>query len=134
MSRTGKGVSHGAATIVNAIATGKGAAFGIDLRTWAEVSLNDSSQVEVTIEGFAGEPTKLVEKCFRAVSTSSGRGEAGAQDRHPVGDPGVPRAEEQQRRRQRRHHGDAGCAGGDDRADVRHPPGNQVRHRVPACR
>jgi shikimate kinase len=67
MSRTGKGMSHGAATIVNAIATGKGAAFGIDLKTWAEVSINDTPEVEVTIEGFSGEPTKLAENCFRAV-------------------------------------------------------------------
>jgi shikimate kinase len=67
MSRTGKGESHGAATIVNAIATGKGAAFGIDLRTLAEVTLSDSPKVEVDIEGFAGEPTKLAENCFRAL-------------------------------------------------------------------
>ena len=67
MSRTGKGVSHGAATIVNAIATGKGSAFGIDLKTWAEVELNDSSRVEVNIQGFSGEPTELVERCFRTV-------------------------------------------------------------------
>jgi len=67
MNRVGKGVSHGAATIVNAIATGKGAAFGIDLKTWAEVTILDSPDVEVTIEGFTGEPTKLVENCFRAV-------------------------------------------------------------------
>ena len=67
MSCRGKGVSHGAATIVNAIATGKGAAFGIDLKTWADVELNDSSKIEVKIEGFTGEPTKLVENCFRAV-------------------------------------------------------------------
>jgi shikimate kinase len=67
MSHIGKGESHGAATIVNAIATGKGAAFGIDLRTWAEVSLDDSSTVEVVTEGFTGEPTNLVEKCFRTV-------------------------------------------------------------------
>jgi shikimate kinase len=67
MSHIGKGESHGAATIVNAIATGKGAAFGIGLKTWAEVSLNDSSQVDVITEGIAGEPTKLVENCFRTV-------------------------------------------------------------------
>jgi shikimate kinase len=75
MNRTGKGVSHGAATIVNAIATGKGAAFGIDLKTWAEVTIDDSSQVEVTIEGFIGEPTKLVENCFRAVVEKLAPGE-----------------------------------------------------------
>ncbi|MGD0816785.1 MAG: shikimate kinase [Methanomassiliicoccales archaeon] len=75
MSQTGKGLSHGAATIVNAIATGKGAAFGIDLKTWAEVSINDSSKVEVTIEGFTGEPTKLVENCFRTVTEKLRPGE-----------------------------------------------------------
>ena len=75
MNRTGKGVSHGAATIVNAIATGKGAAFGINLRTWAEVRLNDSSQVDVTIEGFKGEPTRLVENCFRTVADKLSPGE-----------------------------------------------------------
>lgn len=67
MNRVGKGVSHGAATIVNAIATGKGAAFGIDLKTWAEVTIHESPEVEVTIEGFTGEPTRLVENCFRSV-------------------------------------------------------------------
>jgi shikimate kinase len=75
MSRTGKGESHGAATIVNAIATGKGASFGIDLRTWAEVTLDDSSQVDVEIEGFAGEPTRLVENCFRAIADKLRPGE-----------------------------------------------------------
>ena len=33
-------VSHGAATIINAIATGKGAGFGIGLETKATVKLN----------------------------------------------------------------------------------------------
>ncbi len=75
MSRTGKGESHGAATIVNAIATGRGAAFGIDLRTWAEVTLDDSSQVDVEIEGFTGEPTRLVENCFRTVADKLRPGE-----------------------------------------------------------
>ena len=75
MNRTGKGVSHGAATIVNAIATGKGAAFGIDLKTWAEVELNDSSYVDVKIEGFKEEPTKLVENCFRSVVAKLAPGE-----------------------------------------------------------
>jgi shikimate kinase len=44
---TGKAeaVAHGAATIVNAIALGKGAAFGVDLWTKAEVKLTDESNV-----------------------------------------------------------------------------------------
>jgi shikimate kinase len=44
----GHGLSHGAATIVNAIATGKGAAFGVDLRTEAWVELNDSGNVDAS--------------------------------------------------------------------------------------
>jgi shikimate kinase len=44
---TGKTVAvvHGAATIINAIALGKGAAFGVDLWTKAEVKLTDDPGV-----------------------------------------------------------------------------------------
>ena len=59
----GHGLSHGAATIVNAIAIGKGAAFGVDLRTEAWVELNDSGKVDVTIEGFRGESDELAKRC-----------------------------------------------------------------------
>jgi len=59
----GRGVSHGAGTIVNAIATAKGAAFGVDLRTEAMVELNRSGRIEVKIEGFEGEDTALAERC-----------------------------------------------------------------------
>jgi shikimate kinase len=38
-------IAHGAATIVNAIALGKGAAFGVDLWTKAEVKLTDEPQI-----------------------------------------------------------------------------------------
>jgi shikimate kinase len=57
-------VAHGAATIVNAIATGKGAAFGVELRTWADVELDESGDIDVTIEGFNAESTRLVELCI----------------------------------------------------------------------
>lgn len=43
--------AHGAASIVNAIATGKGAAFGINLYTKAEVELTPGPEIEVIIEG-----------------------------------------------------------------------------------
>ena len=39
----GKAFCHGAATIINGIALGKGAAFGIALKTEAEVVLSDKS-------------------------------------------------------------------------------------------
>jgi shikimate kinase len=63
----GRGSSHGAGTIVNAIANGRGAAFGVDLRTEAEVELDSSGLVEVHIEGFEGEGTELAERCVRNV-------------------------------------------------------------------
>ncbi|MCU0861080.1 MAG: shikimate kinase [Methanomassiliicoccales archaeon] len=59
----GRGTSHGAGTIVNAIATGRGAAFGLDLLTEAEVELDSSGEIKVIIEGFEGEPTALAERC-----------------------------------------------------------------------
>ena len=59
----GHGLSHGAATIVNAIATGKGAAFGVDLRTEAWVELNDTGKIDVAIEGFQGESDELARRC-----------------------------------------------------------------------
>lgn len=63
----GRSTSHGAATIVGAFATGEGAAFGIDLATTAEVSLEEGNGVEVAIDGHPGEGTALAENCVRAV-------------------------------------------------------------------
>jgi shikimate kinase len=58
-----KAVAHGAATIVNAIATGKGAAIGVDLWTRASVSLTDESGiVETKILSDSSEDTLLSEK------------------------------------------------------------------------
>ncbi len=56
-------IAHGAATIVNAMALGKGAAFGVDLWTKAEVKLTDEPHVikaEITSE--PKENTALIEK------------------------------------------------------------------------
>ncbi len=61
----GKAVAivHGAATIVNAIALGKGAAFGVDLWTKAEVKLTDEPGVIITeIASDPTESTLLIEK------------------------------------------------------------------------
>jgi len=41
----GEAIAHGAATIINAIATGKGAAFGVNLWTRAKISLTDEKGV-----------------------------------------------------------------------------------------
>jgi shikimate kinase len=45
MTAKAEAIAHGAATIVNAIALGKGAAFGVDLWTKAEVGLTDEPNV-----------------------------------------------------------------------------------------
>jgi len=61
----GKAVAivHGAATIVNAIALGKGAAFGVDLWTKAEVKLTDDPGViRSEIASDPTESTLLIEK------------------------------------------------------------------------
>lgn len=63
----GHGISHGAATIVSAFATGKGAAFGIDLTTTADVTLEEGSGIEVAINGFPGETPALAHECARAI-------------------------------------------------------------------
>jgi len=56
-------IAHGAATIVNAIALGKGAAFGVDLWTKAEVKLTDEPHVfKAEITSGPKENTALIEK------------------------------------------------------------------------
>src|SRR4030066_1739406 len=61
-------IAHGAATIVNAIALGQGAAFGVDLWTKAEVRLTDEAGIitgEITSD--ADESTLLIEKTVARV-------------------------------------------------------------------
>ncbi len=61
-------IAHGAATIVNAIALGKGAAFGVDLWTKAEVEITDEPCVfksEITDD--PNESTLLIEKTVARV-------------------------------------------------------------------
>lgn len=61
-------VAHGAATIVNAIAIGSGAAFGVDLWTKAEVKLtSEVGFFEVNITSDPSESTLLVEKTVTRV-------------------------------------------------------------------
>ncbi|MCW4001149.1 MAG: shikimate kinase [Candidatus Bathyarchaeota archaeon] len=63
MSGKASAVAHGAATIVNAIALGKGAAFGVDLWTKAEVKLTSEAGVfEAEIISDPKESTLLIEK------------------------------------------------------------------------
>jgi len=61
-------ISHGATTIINAIATGKGAAIGVDLWTKARVKLTDEAGIiEGTIVSDPTENTVLIEKTVRRV-------------------------------------------------------------------
>jgi shikimate kinase len=64
----GSAYCYGAATIINGIATGKGAAFGIGLKTMAKVKLTDESGIfEVKIEEDEQENPKLAECCVQEV-------------------------------------------------------------------
>jgi shikimate kinase len=59
----GKGIAFGAISIVNAIATGNGAALGIRLKTEAEVELiENSDQIDVKIIGSDNEEDKILAK------------------------------------------------------------------------
>jgi len=61
-------ISHGAATIINAIATGKGAAIGVDLWTKARVRLTDKPEIiESTIVSDPTENPALIENTVRKV-------------------------------------------------------------------
>lgn len=64
MKFEGHACASGAGTIINAISTWKGAAFGIDLKTFAKVKLSES---EAGISGFIEEMpegnTRLIERC-----------------------------------------------------------------------
>ncbi len=60
-------LAHGAVTLVNAIATGKGAAFGISLETKATVELNESGKISAKIKNFPDENTELIEICTKKV-------------------------------------------------------------------
>jgi len=61
-------ISHGAATIINAIATGKGAAIGVDLWTKARIRLTDEPGIiESTIVSDPTEDPVLIEKTVERV-------------------------------------------------------------------
>lgn len=69
----GSAFCHGAATIVNGIALGKGAAYGISLKTVAEVKLTDEPNVfAVKIVNDEAESPLLAENCIKDVLTKFG--------------------------------------------------------------
>ena len=74
----GHGVSYGALSVINAIAMGKGAGFGIDLKTEATVRLTTEPEIVVEIDGPPSEDTRLarfsVEEMLRRYPDSGMRG------------------------------------------------------------
>ncbi|WP_406659577.1 shikimate kinase [Methanolobus sp. ZRKC3] len=63
MTLEGSAYALGAGTVINAIATWKGAAFGIDLKTFADVELSrDGAEVHGIIEGMPDGDTSLIER------------------------------------------------------------------------
>ncbi len=67
MNYTGHGVSYGALSVINAIAMGKGAAFGIDLKTEAVVELTPEPEFTVTIDGHPTEDSRLARYSVEAL-------------------------------------------------------------------
>ena len=68
MRRRAEAISHGAATIINAIAIGKGAAVGVDLWTKASVTLTDEPDiVNVKILSDSSEDPVLAQKTVENV-------------------------------------------------------------------
>lgn len=76
----GTATAHGAASIVNGIASGRGAAFGVALETTATVELtSEKGRFDVIIEDDPGEERALSEHCVRKVLQKLGlEGEHGA--------------------------------------------------------
>ncbi|MEM3518197.1 MAG: shikimate kinase [Nitrososphaerales archaeon] len=76
----GKGIAFGAVSIVNAIATGNGAALGIQLKTEAEVELiHNSNEIDVKIIGSDYEEDKTLAKyAVKEVLTNLGYKDYGA--------------------------------------------------------
>ncbi|MGP8319639.1 MAG: shikimate kinase [Methanosarcinaceae archaeon] len=68
MTLTGHGYALGAGTIINAISTWKGAAFGIDLKTFADVELSENgSSIRGYIEDMPDGDTTLIERSVELV-------------------------------------------------------------------
>ncbi|WEU40484.1 MAG: shikimate kinase [Candidatus Odinarchaeum yellowstonii] len=67
MNKRAAAISHGAVTVINAIAAGVGSAIGVDLWTRAEVEILPEEKYECIIPGFEDTDTKLMENCARKV-------------------------------------------------------------------
>src|SRR6056297_2481724 len=74
----GRAAALGAGTVLNALATGTGAAFGIDVETRATVALDpDADGVDGTIAEDPEADTALIERCVALAAERWGDGEGG---------------------------------------------------------
>ncbi|MFC7071436.1 shikimate kinase [Halobaculum lipolyticum] len=74
----GRAAAPGAGTVVNALATGRGSAFALDLETTASVRLDpDATGVTGTIAGAPDGDTTLIERCVERVVGRYGTDEGG---------------------------------------------------------
>ncbi|MFW5948714.1 MAG: shikimate kinase [Halolamina sp.] len=79
----GHAAAPGAGTVLNALATGRGAAFALDVETSAHVHLDHTGEVNGEIEGQPDADTELIERCVNLtierwgddVGTADGSGE-----------------------------------------------------------
>lgn len=75
MKGSGQAIAHGAASILNAFATGKGAAMGVDLWTRARVSLRDgASETSALVASDLKESSKLAARVVEKVLEHYGYG------------------------------------------------------------
>ncbi|WP_144923070.1 shikimate kinase [Halorubrum salsamenti] len=74
----GRAAALGAGTVLNALATGTGAAFGIDVETRASVALDSNAdEVRGTIAEDSEADTALIERCVAVATERWGDGEGG---------------------------------------------------------
>lgn len=76
----GRAVALGAGTVLNALATGIGAAFALDVETTATVDITpeetlDSTRVNGTIAGVENGDTRLIERCVELAIETYGPGD-----------------------------------------------------------
>ncbi|GAB3416552.1 shikimate kinase [Haloparvum alkalitolerans] len=75
----GRAAALGAGTVLNALATGTGSAFALDVETRATVTLDPASDgVDGTVAGAPDADTGLVERCVALATERWGAGEGGA--------------------------------------------------------
>ena len=73
----GVAAAPGAGTVLNALATHTGAAFGIDVDTTATVELDSSDGVDGEIATAPDGDTRLIERCVELITDRFGDGEGG---------------------------------------------------------